>query len=269
MIRTALVTGAAGGIGADVAHRLQLKGYQLLLVDFNQQALRELSDSLPGSRAIVCDLSDRQALAGLLEEIKNELPPIELAFINAGMIHVGDVMELSDEQIDQQLDVNLRSAMLMIKACAHNMAGAKTGHIIATVSMGGIIALKGSATYAATKFGLRGFMTSIKDELSPLGIKVSGIYPSGVDTPLLRYEARNQGSPLNFINRPQRVEDVGEAFERAVSGGKLEYYVPYYDSLSSRFVACFPWMISFLYPTLEKLGERGRKKYLERIAEAE
>jgi short-subunit dehydrogenase len=140
-----------------------------------------------------------------------------------------------------------------------------SGHIVNTVSMGGITPLKGGAAYVASKFGLRGFLSALYSELKPLGIKVSGIYPSGVDTAMLRYEATHGGSLLNFVSTPQTSADVLKAFNRALSGGKLEVYVPYSDSLLARAIALFPSLLDRLYPVLEWFGRRGLSKYLKSI----
>lgn len=261
----ALVTGALGAIGREVVKRLDAQGYELILVDRNAAELSELSQLCRHAQAIVVDQTDQQSVSQLAARIRDDLGHVNLAFINAGVVIVGDLLDADEVDIDVQLDVNLRSAIHLIKACAHNMAEAGSGHIIATVSMGGIVALKGSATYAASKFGLRGFLTSIRGELRSKNVQVSGIFPSGVDTAMLQYEAINGGSPLNFVNTPQTVQAVGDVFERAIKGRKLEYYLPYSDSVSGRIVSCFPWCIRYLEPVMEWLGERGRKKYLARL----
>lgn len=261
--KTALITGAAGDIGADVARRFDALGYRLILVDINEKALTGLAHECHDALVVPLNLANREALATWVKELNQTYGHIDVAFINAGIVHVGNIIDLSEEQIDLQLEINLRSAIHLIRGCAKNMNIYGSGHIISTISMGGIVSLKGSATYSASKFGLRGFMTGIRDELKPLGIEVSGIFPSGVDTQMLRYEAQNGGSPLNFINTPQTVEKIGKTVIKALSTRKLEYYVPYSDSLSGRIISCFPWLIRHLYPLLERLGERGREKYLQ------
>jgi len=99
-------------------------------------------------------------------------------------------------------------------------------------------------------------------ELAPHGVSVSAVYPSGIDTPMLRYEALNGGSPLNFINQPHSADDVAAIMLRALKTKKLEYYVPYGDSVFGRLVCSFPWVLMPLYPLLQWWGERGRKKFI-------
>jgi short-subunit dehydrogenase len=266
--KTALITGAAGDIGANVAKRLHLLGYRLILLDIDETNLKNLSRELPNSSYKVLDLTDREALDEFNTELAMGEIRIELAFINAGAIAVGNAIDIEDRMIDLQLEVNLRSAIHLIKSCARNMVKHGGGHIISTVSMGGIVALKGSATYSAAKFGLRGFMTGIRDELAPHGVTVSGIYPSGVDTKMLRYEALNGGSNLNFVSEPLSVDDVGKAVIKTITSKKLEVYLPFSEGVSGRFVSVFLWMIRYLYPLMERIGERGLRKYLNKLKTA-
>lgn len=267
MKKTALITGAAGDIGSDVARKLNALGYELILLDVNQDALQKIAAECQNATIVAFDLTDRLALKNFTNELEDNHKKIDVAFINAGIVKVGDMLELDEEAIDLQLEINLRSAIHLIRACAKNMAKHKSGHIISTISMGGIVSLKGSATYSASKFGLRGFMTAIREELKPLGISVSGIFPSGVDTQMLRYEAKNGGSALNFVNAPQTVDVIGKAVIKALKSKRLEYYLPYSDSLFGRFISIVPWLIRYLYPVMEYIGEIGRKKYLKRIAQ--
>ncbi len=262
--KLALVTGAAGGLGAEVARRLHRQGYRLLLTDRQAQPLAELAQELAPAEAVVLDLADREALDEFLTRIKGE-ERLDLAFINAGIVVVGPVLEIEHEAIDLQLEVNLRSALHLIKACAHNLVAKGAGHIIATVSLGGIIAVKGNAAYTASKFGLRGFLTCLRDELSAKGVAVSGIYPSAIDTPMLRYEAENNGSPMQFLNKPQTPAQFADLFEKTQKTRNLEAYLPYSDGLSSRLIGFFPWLLAGFYPLLEKLGTKGRQRYLKSI----
>lgn len=261
----ALITGAGGGIGAEVARRLRSQGFRLILVDINEPTTRSLAAELGEAEVITADLADRAAVADLAGRIADSADALDVAFINAGVVAPGSLVDTTDRAIDLQIDVNLHSAIHIIRACARNMIRQGRGHIIATVSMGGILALKDSATYSASKFGLRGLLAGLRDELLPHGIKVGGIYPSGVDTTMLQMEAREGGSPLNFVSTPQSIAAVGDAFVKALRTGRLEVYVPYLDSVLSRLLSLAPGLMTNLYPLLMWLGERGRRRYLASI----
>jgi len=263
--KKALITGAAGDIGSCVSELLQAEGYELILVDVDEDRLIQVCVSLPGSTAVTLDQNNREDVNQLIDRIENEFGHIDVAFINAGIVGVGNVIDMAPKLIDLQLEVNLTSAIHLIRSCAKNMVKHESGHIISTISMGGIVSLKGSATYSASKFGLRGFMTALRDELKPQGVNVTGIFPSGVDTQMLRYEAKNGGSNLNFVSTPLSVDEVGKAVVKSLKTKSLEVYLPYSESIGGRLISCFPWLLPYLYPLMEWLGEKGLKKYLKTI----
>ena len=95
-----------------------------------------------------------------------------------------------------------------------------------------------------------------------------GVFPSGVDTPMLRKEAAHpSGSPLNFVGSVLSAEQVADACMKALDTGKLETYVPYTDSVTTRVFGAFPWLIRRVEPAFATFGERGRTKYLAAVTE--
>lgn len=261
----ALVTGATGGIGAQVAAALAARGYQLVLMDLDRERLQEQAARLPGASIQTLDLSNQEAVLAWSRRLETEGSRIDVAFVNAGVIAVGELTDLPVDKLLLQLQVNLVSTSIMLQALARRMRAAGSGHLIATVSMGGIVSLKGSAAYSASKFGLRGLLWGLRDELQPHGVHVCGIYPAGVDTPMLRHEARNGGSALNFVSKPVTVETVAEAVLRAIDKPRLETYVPAIEGVTGRIAGAFPGLLAGLYPVLETLGELGRGDYLARV----
>ena len=261
----ALVTGAAGGIGQVLCGKLDKRGYRLVLVDRDRAPLEALAANLSRPADILaCDLADREDLERLCGTIAASHADLDLLVNNAGIVCPGAVTDIPQADIDLQLEVNMRAPIRLMHAAAPLMVARGRGAMVTTVSLGGVIALKESAAYAASKFGLRGFLSSFHQELAPRGIKVSGIYPAAVDTPMLHYEATHGGSVLNFIDKVMSPEDVADALLKGADTGKLEIYVPYSASLTSRFFAAFPWMIRPILPFMEKLGEAGRKKFVAR-----
>jgi short-subunit dehydrogenase len=262
--RTALITGAGSGIGAEVAQRLAQQGYHLIISGSNRQKLESLAEKLPVSPIIeVVDLSQSQQVAELCDRLRDFHPPLDIAFINAGVVEPGPFAQRERASIDREIDVNLRSALHLIQACIPGMKRQRRGHIIATCSMGSILALGDSSVYSATKFALRGFLSGLRQELSADGIKVCGLYLGAIDTPMLRYEAQNGGSPLNFLHTPATTADAAEAFMKALKTGRLETYLPYGDSITARIVSLFPGAIVKLLPRFEKAGEAGRLRYIK------
>lgn len=263
-LRTALVTGGGGAIAEELAIRLDARGYALVLADINRTRIEEVSARLTRPAALIeADLSTTSGIAELSDHITAELPELDLLVNNAGYIAPGDIAELDPRDIDRHVLINLLAPMQLTRAAAVGMKARRRGDILGIVSMGGIIALRGSASYSATKFGLRGFHTSASQELAPYGVRVMGVFPSGVDTPMLRKEAVHaSGSPLNFIGTVLTAAQIGDACLRALDTGRLETYVPYTDSITSRLLGAFPWLIGRLEPAAAKIGERGRERYL-------
>lgn len=269
--RLALITGAAGGIGQAVGARLAEQGYGILCIELDQdladKAVAGLVAGHPAvtALAIACDLSDASSVAALGERIDKEWSDaLDLVFLNAGVIVPGDVLGTSAAQLRLQLEVMLVSVAELAGCAARSMTRRGSGHIVATVSMGGILALPGSAAYSAAKAGLRAYLAALSTELRGTGVLVSGIYPSAVDTPMLLHEATHDGSLLNFFGKISSADDVARVFERAQRKRKLEHYLPYSDSVMCRFLEFFPWAVPPLLAPAEALGRRGRAKYLAR-----
>ena len=261
--RTAVITGGGGSMARAIARRLHDRGYHLVLVDVDESALehaaRDLGSDCQTRRADLADPAQIREVAAWLEADHADL---DLLISTAGVIEPGNLDTLAADELDRHVNVNLLAPMHLARAAARLMKVRGSGDILAIVSMGGILALPGSAPYSASKFGLRGFLASIRTELAPHGVRVLGVYPSGVDTPMLRHEATHGGSPLNFVGKVHSVHDVADAVDRALRTGHLETYVPYTDGLSTRAVAAIPWVIERIVPFFNRIGERGRSRFL-------
>ena len=261
---TAVVTGAASGIGLEVATRLHRRGHEVIAVDRNAVQLQAATSRIGGDTvAIDCDLADPAQLALLIGELTTTWrESLDVVVCNAGVIAPGDLVDVDPATIDLQLDVMLRSVIHLTRAVLPQFLERDRGHLLATVSMGGIIALPTSATYSASKAGLRAFLAAVNAEVYATNVHVSGIYPSAVDTPMLLKEAEGGGSPLNFFGAVRSIDEVADAYERAIEIHRLENYVPYSDSLTTRLLNAFPALTPKLLPIVNRIGERGRQRYL-------
>lgn len=263
----AVVTGGAGGIGLAVAKRLQDRGYRIMIVEREQSvadaACVELDED---SIAHACDMADSTQVRDLGDALAGKWrDSIAVLVCNAGVISPGEVVETNEQAVDLQLDVNLRSVIQLVRSVLPILVEHNRGHILASISIGGICPMPSSSVYSASKAGLRAFFAAIYAELKHTNVHISGIYPSAVDTPMLFEEAMHGGSPLNFVGEIQTIDDVVNAYERAFDKHKLELYVPYMDSISTRIVSAFPTLLPKIYPFLNYLGEKGKKRYLENL----
>jgi 2-dehydro-3-deoxy-L-rhamnonate dehydrogenase (NAD+) len=261
--KTAIITGGAGAIASALAKRLMARGYRLILVDLDQDRL-DASAAAPSAevQTIRADLTvhtDVERVAALVEAEAG----LALLVNNAGIIRPGNVVDLPYSELEKHISVNLLAPMRLAQAAARGMAARRGGCILSIVSAAALVALPGSAAYSASKFGLRGFLIALSQELAGSGVKVRGVFPCAVDTPMLRYEAAHGGSALNFLNKDVlSVDQVAEACLRAIDGKALETYLPFGDGLSGRIVCALPGLIPRLLPHLQKQGEKGLQRFL-------
>lgn len=262
--KTALVTGGGGGIAEELAVRLDARGYDLVLADIDHDRMAAVAARLSRPATLLdADLSTLAGIAELADRIISEYRDLDLLVNNAGYMSPGDVADLDAAELERHVLVMLLAPMQLARAAAIVMRQRGRGDILGIVSMGGILALRGSAAYSASKFGLRGFHTALQQELAPFGVRVMGVFPSGVDTPMLRKEAQHaSGSPLNFVGTVLTAGQIGDACMDALDSGQLETYVPYSDSVTTRLLGAFPWLIRRVEPPFAALGERGRERFL-------
>jgi short-subunit dehydrogenase len=169
-----LVTGATGGIGQAISRTLAARGARLILTGRRAEVLDELADEL-GARAVACDLSSREEVARLGQEARGT--GVEVLVANAAVPASGLVTELSEEQIDRMLEVNLRAPIALARAVIPAMVAGGRGHLVFISSLQGKAAVPASSLYSAAKFGLRGFALGIRQDLRDDGVGVSTIFP--------------------------------------------------------------------------------------------
>lgn len=263
MGKTAIISGGAGGIAGELAPLLLARGYELILIDLDESRLSQRAGALSGKvRCVAADLTCEQDLERLTALIAGE-PELELLVNNAGIIEPGNVVDLDYQVMHRHVAINLLAPMRLSQAAAINMVARRRGCILSIVSAAGVVALPGSAPYSASKFGLRGFLTGLSQELAPHGVNVRGVFPGAVDTPMLRYEATHGGSPLNFLNKDVLTPaEVAAACLRAVDGKALETYLPFSDGFTARLIGAAPGLIPLVLPYFQKKGEAGMRRYL-------
>lgn len=190
----AVVTGAAGGIGSAVAERLARSGSHLALVDKDKEGLEAVAESVsarrPDRRVSVhaIDLAERDGAAELAEQVMAEHARVSLLVNNAGVALGGRFEQVSMDDVDWLLAINLRGVMAVTSAFLPYLQ--RDAHITNLSSLFGIIAPVGNATYAASKFGVRGFSLAIREELRPRGIGVTAVHPGGIRTAIARNARR-------------------------------------------------------------------------------
>jgi len=170
-----LLTGATGGIGRAIARALHDRGAHLLLSGRREDALREEVDGLGGDRAeaVPADLQSADAARELIARAGR----VDILVANHALPASGRLDDYTAEQIDRAIDVNLRAPIHMAHALLPQLQERGEGHLVFISSLSGKVASGSASLYAGTKFGLRGFATSLHDELDREGIGVSTVFP--------------------------------------------------------------------------------------------
>jgi short-subunit dehydrogenase len=171
---TVLVTGATGGIGHAIARALAARGARLVLTGRRVGALDQLASEL-GARALVRDLSSREDVLKLGDEAV--AAGVEVLIANAALPATGVLEELTQDEIDRMLEVNLRAPIALARALAPSMIQRGRGHMVFISSLSGKTASPASSLYSATKFGLRGFALGLREDLRTHGVGVSTVFP--------------------------------------------------------------------------------------------
>lgn len=169
-----LVTGATGGIGQVIARSFASRGARVLLTGRRLNVLEPLASEI-SARAVACDLSRREdverLIAGALEA------KIEVLIANAGLPASGVLTELTQDEIDRMLEINLRAPIALARALAPAMIERRRGHMVFISSLSGKVTSPASSIYSATKFGLRGFALASREDLRRYGVGVSVVLP--------------------------------------------------------------------------------------------
>jgi short-subunit dehydrogenase len=211
---TVLLTGASGGIGQAIARALAARGAQLVLTGRRVDVLEPLAQEL-GARALAVDLAERDAV----ERLARELGEVEILVANAALPASGTLDDYSVDQVDRALDVNLRAPIVLAQLLSEGMVARGHGHLVFISSLSGRAAAGGGALYSATKFGVRGFALSLREDLRAAGVGVSTIFPGFIRDAGMFARARVD-LPAGVGTRSP--EDVAAAVVKAIERNKAE-----------------------------------------------
>src|SRR5947207_3375051 len=179
--RRALVTGGASGIGAATARRLAAEGAEVWVGDLNDEGSREVASEIDG-HAVHLDVTDPESAKAAIEAAGGTL---DILINNAGMDEFGFFTQITPEQWQRVIGVNLVGVLACTHAALPGMQAAGYGRIVSTASEAGRVGSKGSAVYSAAKGGVIAFMKVIARENARFGINANSIAPGPIETPLL------------------------------------------------------------------------------------
>ena len=232
-----LLTGATGGIGHAIARTLSSRGASVTLTGRRSEVLDPLAAEISG-RAIACDLSRREEVTRLAQDAGT----VDVLVANAALPASGELTDLTQDQIDRMLEVNLHAPIALARALAPGMISRGRGHMVFISSLSGKSAQPASSIYAATKFGLRGFALALREDLRPHGVGVSVVLPGFIRDAGMFAEANVQ-LPRGVGTRSP--EDVAAAVVKAIEHNRAEVEVaPFGVRLGATFAAVAPELAS-------------------------
>jgi 3-oxoacyl-[acyl-carrier protein] reductase len=183
--KTALVTGASGGIGGAIARGLHAQGAHVVLSGTREEALKTLQGEL-GERAsvVVANLSSAEEVDGLVAKAEAEAGDLHILVANAGVTKDGLLLRMKDEDFESVLRINLESYFRLSRAALKGMFKRRNGRIIGITSVVGVTGNPGQANYAASKAGMIGFSKSLAAEVASRGVTVNCVAPGFIASPM-------------------------------------------------------------------------------------
>ncbi|MFD5494060.1 3-oxoacyl-ACP reductase FabG [Streptomyces sp. NPDC001812] len=194
--RVAVVTGAARGIGAATAVRLAAEGHAVAVIDLDEGACKDTVEKITttGGKALAvgCDVSDEAQVEAAVARIAEELGAPTILVNNAGVLRDNLLFKMSVADWDTVMNVHLRGAFLMSKACQKHMVDAGFGRIV-NLSSSSALGNRGQVNYSAAKAGLQGFTKTLAKELGKFGITANAVAPGFIATEMTKATADRVG----------------------------------------------------------------------------
>ena len=183
--KSALITGASGGIGSAIARALHARGAQVVLHGTRAEKLESLRAELgKGAHVLTANLSDREAVSSMISSAADMAGSVDILVNNAGITRDNLFMRMKDAEWDDVLEVNMTASMLLCRNAMRAMMKARWGRIISISSIVGVTGNPGQTNYAASKAGMIGFSKSLAAEVASRGITVNVIAPGFIETPM-------------------------------------------------------------------------------------
>jgi len=216
--KVALVTGGRRGMGKAHALALAVQGAKVAITDIDLAECQLVAAQIKSKNGeAICfkmDVSDKAEVEEVFNKVIKEFGRLDILVNNAGIFSPKPALEISEEEWDRTLDINLKGQFLCAQRAAKEMAKNKWGRVIniSSIASGGVgIGFEGAAHYAASKGGIIGMTESLAIELAPFGINVNAIAPGAIDTPMIQpleadvtHEVELR-VPLKRVGRPEEV----------------------------------------------------------------
>ncbi|MEN8222990.1 MAG: SDR family oxidoreductase [Acidobacteriota bacterium] len=267
--KNVLITGGASGIGLATAEELIRKGANIMIFDYNPEAiknalvhLKDLSiEKEVSCVAIEGDVTDFKSIKKAVDDMEERGNPVDILITSAGIAHPGAVFDLDPDIIKKTIDIDLLGTIYACRAVLPGMiARGGSCHIALISSVAGFLGVYGYSAYGAAKFGVRGLGEVLLQELKPYKIPVTILFPPDTDTPQLAYENKFKPEATKAISgtiKPVSPKYVAECLIKGIQKGKFQV-IPTFSGKMTYFLSKFlgPVLRWFLANTVMKVEKK-------------
>ncbi|GAA3602871.1 SDR family oxidoreductase [Marihabitans asiaticum] len=225
---TVVVTGAAGGMGEHIAKGFARRGADLAVVDRDEEGLARVVGEIEAETQVrvtsyVVDLADREAVTDLAARLRDGHPPVRVLVNNAGVALGGRFTEITEDEFDWLLEVNLHTPIRLTRALLPIMLENGEGQVVNLSSLFGILGVPGQTAYSTSKFGLRGFNEALRNELSAedCSVGVTSVHPGGIATNIAKNARTGSGVDPAEAEQGKRKFDKVLRYPAAKAGEEI------------------------------------------------
>jgi short-subunit dehydrogenase len=253
-----LVTGAASGIGADVARIAAARGYAVVAADLALPAASALAESLgPPAFALELDVREPQSWARGLGELWERCGHLDVLVNNAGVHYPGWTLEMPPEQDAHMVAVNLVGLIHGCRATVPRMLEQGSGHVVNVASLAAFVPIPGQAVYSATKHAVRAFHYALEMELRGRPIGFTLVCPPAVETPMVDRQVVDDAAALTFADPSVTAPEVARQIVAAIESGRRDLLIPPARGRFLRAVGVQPAVTRALLPRAQARGRRN------------
>ncbi len=260
--KTVIITGGSEGVGAATAHKFAEAGANLLLVARSKKNLEAIAAELRDKTRVeifAMDVSDADACVDLFKKANFEFGRIDILVNNAGYHQRGPFATVDAADLGKMIDVNLKAPIMLTRLVLPYMDDAGGGAIINVGSLAGRTPVPNSATYAASKAGLRSLTYSLNDELADSDVKVAVVQPGPIDTGFIMSDIDNV-SDITFSQPISTADEVAQTILDLCGNNQVEVSMPWVSGVLTTSSYLMPWLGRWIRPMLERKGANVKAK---------
>ena len=260
--KTVIITGGSEGVGAAAARKFADAGANLMLVARGKRNLESIADELRDKTRVeifAMDVSDPEACVDLFKKTEFEYGRVDILINNAGFHQRGPAESIDARDLGKIIDVNLKAPIMLSRIALPYLRDSGGGAIINVGSLAGRTPVPSSATYSASKSGLRAFTYSMFEELRDSGIKIAVVSPGPIDTGFIMSDI-DQVSDLTFSQAISTVDDVAQAILDLCGNNRREKSLPAISGFLTTLTYLMPWLARVVQPILERKGARVKRR---------